>query len=82
MKSKLQLLRQLDETRNLVDRGNDAIAGQRNVISSLSRAGLDTSQAEQLLDTFELARDVRLAEMNVLLNDLDSLPIGKTHRSS
>ncbi|MFZ5677038.1 MAG: hypothetical protein ACOZAM_29100 [Pseudomonadota bacterium] len=77
MTTKLRLLKQLNETRRLVDRGNETIAEQRKIVSSLSGAGHDTTQAEQLLDTFELTQDVRLSEMNTLLNDLDE-PLGRT----
>ena len=72
---KAALLRHLEEARREADRGDGLIEAQRGIVASLKAAGGDARAAENALDAMEQTQNLRLAEIDRLLDALDE----KTH---
>jgi hypothetical protein len=71
MRTRSELMEQLATTKRQVLHGENVIYAQRLVVATLSARGHDATQAEQILDTFEQSQEIRLGEMDRLLNALD-----------
>lgn len=75
MQTRTDLLRQLAELKRQVDHGQIMIAAQRRIIASLTACGDDVSEAEKLLQAFEDALEMRLGDIDRLLDALDKIPV-------
>ena len=54
--------------------GEIVIDAQKRIIASLTAIGSDTLKAEKTLEAFEQSQDLRIAEIDRLLDVLDKLP--------
>lgn len=69
------LLAHLDEGRRQAGRGEILIEAQRRIVASFSATGSDVTQAERILDAFEWTQDLRLGDIDRLLDELDKLSL-------
>ena len=67
------LLENLAKARLIAEQGETRIADQKNVIVRFETSGNDVTEAKRLLSNYQTLQDVRFAEIDQLLNQLDKL---------
>jgi hypothetical protein len=72
------LLEHLQTARRHADDGRAIIERQKRAIASLAAAGIDTSDAERILQTLEETQTCHLSDMQKILNELDDAGLAVT----
>lgn len=73
------LLRCLEEARHRANDEEMLIEAQKRIVATLTATGTDAREALNTLDALEQSHDLRLGEIDRLLEALDKLPAdGKT----
>jgi hypothetical protein len=65
------LLIQLAQAQLLAKQGDERIARQMDVIACSETRGLDVTEAKRLIGNYQVLQQVRFAEMDSLLDQLD-----------
>lgn len=72
--NRFALLERLTEARKYAGRGEILIATQKRIIETQTYIWTDTLEAEKTLEAFEQSQDLRLGEIDHLLDALHKLP--------
>jgi hypothetical protein len=72
---RLALLEHLEVAKQCADRGRELVARQKTGIAAMGAAGVDTGDAEKILQTLEETQTIHLVEVRRILNALDRMPM-------